>query len=187
LHDACLLGIPMSTIGSPYGLPTRYASGPPACQRGSRPCGVSDSGVKSVHFNTVHNCQQLSVTDARETQLSDVHDAPGMTTSASVGQKSLPASYRYNILPTESQCSPAMSTPTATISRHYAVQPRTFYKPRLDPQTTTAATLCRQDDSCGHALIANGLPSHSLSPQCTISDDGCTLSTTGSRLRHYCV
>ena len=187
-----MTGIPMTTVDGSYGLPSASAryGGPVVGQTGSRPA-PSDAAVKAVHFNTVHNCEQLAADRAppRGSQLSNVDEdlqGPGLNTSpltaGSVGQ-SLPASYRCrNVSADAAQIQP--STPTATINRHYAVQPRTLYRPGLNTQP--AATVCRNDggDHGCPGPIGNG--PYSLSPQCTISDDRC-LSTPTSRIRHYCV
>ena len=187
----------MTTVGGGYSLPSVSAiySGLSVCQRNNNRPGSIDAAVKSVHFNTVHNCEQLAADRAppRGTQLSNVDEdlqGPGLTTSpltaANVGQ-SLPASYRCRSMLDDSHkpmTPPALiqqpSTPTATINRHYAVQPRTLYRPGVNSQPAVA--VCRNDGCPGS--VGNG--PHSLSPQCTISDDGC-VSTPASRLRHYCV
>ena len=185
----------MTTVGSGYGLPSASVrcGGATVCPRNNR-TGCAD--VKSVHFNTVHSCEQLAADRAplRAAQLSNVDEdlqGPGLTasslTAAGVGQ-SLPASYRCRSVATDSNSpltAEAMpSTPTATINRHYAAQPRTLYRPGLDTQPTI--TMCRNgggDHGCP-SLVGNG--PQSLSPQCTVSDDGC-VSTPASRIRHYCV
>jgi len=186
-----LTGIEMTTVGSGYALPSvsaaRYASGPQVCQRNNRPASSDASAAKSVHFNTVHNCQQLDA-DRPPPRLSNIDEAPGQaitsSTAAGVGQ-SLPASYRYHGMSADPHKPAAIiqpSTPTATINRHYAVQPRTLYRPGLDTQPV--ATVCRSDGGGDHGCPGNG--PRSLRPQCTISDDSC-VSTPASRLRHYCV
>ena len=189
----------MTTIGGGHGLPVAVSGrcgGPPTCQRGSHPVS-SDAIAKSVHFNTVHNCEQLQAAERAPCgggyrQLPNVDEdplEPGLTTSpltaGSVGQ-SLPASYRCRSTPADSAQIQPPSTPTATINRHYAVQPRTLYRPGVNA-AQPAATLCRNGagaQGCPGPIIS-GVPT-SLSPQCTVSDDGC-VSTPAPRLRHYCV
>jgi len=188
----------MTTVGSGYSLPSvsaRY-NAPIICQRNDHP-GSLDSTVKSVHFNTVHNCEQLAANRAPPRGVSPLTDVdedpqgPGLNTSsltaANVGQ-SLPASYRCPRSMTDNSHKPLTalvepSTPIATINRYYSAQPRTIYPSGLGTQT--AVTVCRNGggDGCP-GLIANG--PHSLGPQCTVTDDGC-VSTPASRLRHYCV
>ena len=189
----------MTTVGSVHGLPSVSArhSGPTVCQRSDHP----DALVKSVHFNTVHNCEQLAADRApprgTASRLSnvdeDLQEPAGLTTSpltaANVGQ-SLPASYRCRNNMTGDSQKPVTalvhpSTPTATINRYYAAQPRTLYAPGVGTQP--AATVCRNGgggEGCPVPIISNG--PHSLGTQCTVSDDSCA-SPPSSRLRHYCV
>jgi len=188
----------MTTMGSGYGVPSvtaRY-SGPTVCQRSDHSGSSDPTAVKSVHFNTVHNCEQLAADRAppRYTQLSKVDEdppqAPGLTTpsltAADVGQ-SLPASYRCRSAtadpsrPAAAQVLP--STPTATINRYYAAQPRTLYPSGLG--TPPAATVCRDGGEGG--LVSIGSRAHILSPQCSVSDGVGANSPPASRLRHYCV
>ena len=170
-----LTGIQMATVGSGHSQPlvsARYG-GPTVCQRNNQRPGCSDPGVKSVHFNTVHNCEQLTPNNAAP-HLCNLDEEPGLTTSPLTVGQSLPASYRCRNIPADA----GQINPTATINRHYAAQPRTIYHPGVD----THPTVCRGDGCSGS--IVNG--PHSLSPQCTVSDDAC-MSTPASRLRHYCV
>jgi len=138
--------------------------------------------VKSVHFNTVHNCHQLTGGGDRSpapgTPTTQETPAGGLTQATTptplvVGQ-SLPASYRlYRTDP--------HSSPTATISRHYAAQPRTIYPP---------GTVCPRAAAGGAEgeVCPDGVGSpHTVSPQCTVSDNGCVSPPPTSRLRHYCV
>jgi len=172
---------------------TAMYSGPTFYPRSNQPVS-SDAAVKSVHFNTVHNCQQLAAVRApRGSPLLNVDEdleGPGLATtsltSAGIGQ-SLPASYRCRNATAESPQPMAVqaqpSTPTATINRHYAVQPRTLYRPGLESQPAT--TVSGGAVSGCPMSTANG-PHLSLSPQCTMSDSGCVSPPT-TRLRHYCV
>jgi len=187
--DLSFTGIPMTTVVSDHCVPpvTAQYNGPTPYQRTSQP-GPSDPLVKSVHFNTVHNCQQLGTSDRapRATQLSDIDEDMTTTslTAACIGQ-SLPASYRSRSS-TGDLVQAQPSTPTATINRHYAVQPRTAYRPGLDSQAP--ATVCHNNTAggpgCRSGIVGNG--PRSVSPQCTVSDNGCVSPPT-TRLRHYCV
>ena len=117
-----------AVVGGGYGL----YSGPTVCQRTDHP--PDTAAVKSVHFNTVHNCHQLTASDISQppargrttSPLCRVDEGPPTTTG--VTGQSLPANYRYRPDPAHS--------PTATINRHYtAPQPRPLYPP---------GTVCRR-------------------------------------------
>jgi len=149
--------------------------------------------ARSVHFNTVHNCQQLATDDAapRRCQLPTLVDEaapPSTSDAASATAHSLPASYRCRSdgVPVDHPLRPVTpqpSTPTATINRHYAaVQPRTLYRPAPDSAPSGPTAFCRGDPP---RCVGNG--PLAVSPQCTVSDNGCVSPAPTSRLRHYCV
>ena len=146
--------------------------------------------AKSVHFNTVHNCQQLATAAPRPPPNVDDDDleGPGLGVSASptaaVGH-SLPASYRSR---TAADSTPVVqaqpSTPTATINRHYAVQPRTVYRPPPGLDSSQPVPASGAVPGCPLTSSVNG---PQASPRCTVSEDGCVSPAPTTRLRHYCV
>jgi len=188
-----LTGIQLTTVaGGGVGLPavTAMYSGPAAYPR-SIHCSDAAAVVKSVQFNTVHNCEQLSRappsggSPLRNVD-EDLTEGPGLAATAQAPGQSLPASYRCRGA-TEAGVQAQASTPTATINRHYAVQPRTLYRPSADSQPG-AATACRDWPGAGCPTAASMTIGNGplLSPQCTMSDSGCVSPPT-TRLRHYCV
>jgi len=192
-----LTGIQLTTVGGSPGMPAVAAtySGPTVYARGTHPF-CSDAAVKSVHFNTVHNCEQLGAARApRGSPLVEHLEGAGLASTSltpaagGVGQ-SLPASYRSRGAtgdsPGPSPVHAQPSTPTATINRHYAVQPRALGRPGLDAQPP-ATTACRGSAGAVPGCPASMVSGQHLSAQCTVSDSGCVSPPTTTRLRHYCV